>query len=285
MSIQWFPGHMSSARKKAAETMESVDVVVEMLDARIPRASCNPLITELRLQRQRPCVKVLNKADLADPAVTETWLDFFNSQARIRSIALCSKSAGDARKIPRLCESLAPHRNSTHKPLRTMIMGIPNVGKSTLMNTLLRRRISKVGDEPAVTRSQLSLRLNDRMVLIDSPGLMWPKIESHEDGLKLASVHAIGRNATIDEEVAEYLATLVLSRYPGLLSSRYGFAEQGMDGIVAIESIARCRGCFLKGRVLVPDIAKAAMILLTDFRNGKLGRISLEAPTPAGQGL
>jgi ribosome biogenesis GTPase A len=278
MSIQWFPGHMNSARRKAAETMEFIDVVIEVLDARLPEASCNPLITELRLQRQRPCLKILNKADLADPVVTQAWLNFYNKQAGARAVALSCNNASDAAKVPALCQPLAPHRNSTHKPLRMMIMGIPNVGKSTLMNMLLKRRVAHVGDEPAVTKSQQSHNINDRMTLTDSPGLLWPKIEKPEDGLKLATIHAIGRNAVIEEEVAEFLSATLLARYPGLLAARYDIVEEGLDGMDVIEAIAKKRGCLLKGRGGEPDLEKAAMILLTEYRSGKLGRISLETP-------
>jgi ribosome biogenesis GTPase A len=278
MSIQWFPGHMTSARRKAAETMEFTDVVIEVLDARAPEASCNPMIKELREHRQRPCLKILNKADLADPAVTQEWLDHYNRQEGVKAVALSCKNAGDAARVPKLCQPLAPHRDSTHKPLRMMIMGIPNAGKSTLMNMLLKRRVANVGDEPAVTKSQQCHQLNERMTLTDSPGLMWPKIENPDDGLKLAAIHAIGRNATIDEEVAEYLATTLLVRYPGLLAVRYGVAEEGLDGVGVIEAIAKKRGCLLKGKGGEPDPEKAAMIFLTEFRSGKLGRISLETP-------
>ena len=285
MSIQWFPGHMTSARRKAAETMEFTDVVIEVLDARLPEASCNPMITELRLHRQRPCLKILNKADLADPEVTKAWLNFYNKQPGVKAVALSCKNAGDAARVPALCQPLAPHRNSTHKPLRMMIMGIPNVGKSTLMNTLLKRRVASIGDEPAVTKSQQSHNINDHMTLTDSPGLLWPKIENPEDGLKLATIHAIGRNATIDEEVAEYLAATLLARYPGLLAARYGLDEVGLDGVGVVEAIAKKRGCLLNGRGGEPDLEKAAMILLTDYRSGKLGRVSLEAPETHDTGL
>jgi len=279
MSIQWFPGHMTSARKKAAETMEFIDVVIEVLDARAPEASCNPMIRELREHRQRPCLKILNKADLADPAVTQTWLNFYNQQAGVKAVALSCKSASDAAKVPKLCQPLAPHRDSNHKPLRMMIMGIPNVGKSTLMNMLLKRRVANVGDEPAVTKSQQCHQLNERMTLTDSPGLMWPKIEHNSDGLMLAAIHAIGRNAVIEEEIAAHLAATLLERYPAQLAERFGLdVAGGLDGIGVIEAVARKRGCLLKGRGGAPDMEKAAMILLTEYRAGKLGRISLETP-------
>ena len=281
MSIQWFPGHMTSARKKASETMEFIDVVIEVLDARAPEASCNPMIRELREHRQRPCLKILNKADLADPAVTQAWLNYYNQQAGVKAVALSCKSASDAAKVPKLCQPLAPHRDNNHKPLRMMIMGIPNVGKSTLMNALLKRRVAAVGDEPAITKSQQSFDLNEQMTLIDTPGLMWPKIEHESDGLMLAASHAIGRNAIIDEEVATFLADLLLARYPALLAKRYGISlpspeGEKMDGAYIIAAIAKRRGYLLKGGE--SDLEKAALMLLQDYRSGALGRISLETP-------
>ena len=278
MSIQWFLGHMTSARRKAAETMEFIDVVIEVLDARAPEASSNPMIRELREHRQRPCLKILNKADLADPAVTHDWLDYYSRQPGVKAVALSCKSASDAAKVPKLCQPLAPHRDSTHKPLRMMIMGIPNVGKSTLMNMLLKRRVANVGDEPAVTKSQQCHNLNDRMTLTDSPGLMWPKIEHPADGLMLAAIHAIGRNAVIEEEIAEHLAGILLERYPDRLVERYDLTVAGLDSVGVVEAIAKKRGCLLKGRGGEPDLEKAAMIFLTEYRSGKLGRISLETP-------
>ena len=269
---------MASARRKAAEAMEFIDVVIEVMDARAPEASSNPMIRELREHRQRPCLKILNKADLADPAVTRAWLENYSQQPGVKAVALSCKNAIDAAKVPKLCQQLAPHRDSTHKPLRMMIMGIPNVGKSTLMNMLLKRRVADVGVEPAVTKSQQCHSLNDRMTLTDSPGLMWPKIESSEDGLKLAAINAIGRNAVEEEEVADYLATVLLEHYPDRLAERYGFAVEGMSNLAVIEAIARKRGCLSKGKSGEPDMGKAAMILLTEYRNGKLGRISLETP-------
>jgi ribosome biogenesis GTPase A len=279
MAIQWFPGHMTSARRKAAETMEFTDVIIEVLDARAPEASCNPMIRELREHRQRPCLKILNKIDLADPVITQEWLDYYNRQESVKAVALSCKSATDAAKVPKLCQPLAPHRDSTHKPLRLMIMGIPNVGKSTLMNMLLKRRVAAVGDEPAVTKSQQCHKINDHMTLTDSPGLMWPKIEFDEDGFILAAIHAIGRNAVIEEEIAEHLANNLLARYPQRLAERFGLDVSGMDGVDVIEAVARKRGCLIKGRGGELDLEKASIILLTEYRAGKLGRISLESPS------
>ncbi len=276
MPIQWFPGHMASARKAATETMERTDAVIEVLDARLPEASCNPMIRELREHRARPCLKILNKSDLADPAATKAWLDFYNAQPNVKAVALSCKKPGDAAKVSGLCAALAPHRGTRLKPLRMMIMGIPNVGKSTLMNALLKRRVAAVGDEPAITKGQQSLALNECMTLTDTPGLMWPKIEHDSDGFMLAASHAIGRNAILEEEVAVFLADLLLARYPALLAFRYGFIAGSMDGADAITAIAERRCYKLKGGE--PDREKAALALLQDYRSGALGRISLETP-------
>ena len=276
MAIQWYPGHMTSARKKAAETMASIDVVIEVLDARLPEASTNPIVRELRLHRQRPCLKVLNKADLADPAVTKAWIDYYNRQEGVKAVALSSKNQGEVARIPGLCQRLAPHRNDNTKQLRMMIMGIPNVGKSTLMNALVRRKIAKVGDEPAVTKSQQIHQISVRHSIVDTPGLMWPKIEHPSDGLMLAASHAVGRNAIIDEEVAVFLAGLLLVRYPELLTARYGLPMAGIDAVAVVEGVARRRALLMRGGE--PDFEKASSVLLQDYRDGKLGRVSLETP-------
>jgi len=278
MAIQWFPGHMTTARKKAAETMAQIDVVVEVLDARLPEAGSNPMIHELRAHRQRPCLKLLNKVDLADPEATRAWLDFYNKQPGVMAVAISAKKPGDVAKLAALAQKLAPHRNDPIKPLRLMIMGIPNVGKSTLMNTWVKRRVAAVGDEPAVTKSQQRINLSPLLTLVDTPGMTWPKIEHDADGFMLAASHAIGRNAVIDEEVAVFLAGILLERYPGLLKARYGFALEGLDATGVLEAVAKKRGCILKRRGGELDLEKAAMILLTDYRSGTLGRISLETP-------
>ncbi len=276
MSIQWFPGHMNSARRKAAESMEKVDLVIEVLDARIPLASSNPMIESLRRARQRPCLKVLNKSDLADPAATKEWLAYFGKQPNVHAIAITTKKPAEVAKVPAQCLKIAPHRGTPLKPLRVMIMGIPNVGKSTLMNALLKKRVAKVGDEPAVTKTQQRLYLGTNIVLIDTPGLMWPKIEHPTDGLMLAASHAIGVNAIIEEEVATFLAGQLLERYPDLLKARYGVATADMDSVGLVEAIAQRRGYRLKGGDV--DFEKATHTLLQDYRSGALGRISLETP-------
>lgn len=281
MAIQWYPGHMTQARKKAEETMEFIDVVIEVLDARLPAASHNPMIDEMRNFRQRPNLKILNKADLADPNVTQAWLNYFNAQPNTKAVALSCKKAGDAKKIPTLCRKLAPHRGTHLKPLRMMIMGIPNVGKSTLMNALLNRRVAKVGDEPAVTKSQQRFELDDTMSITDTPGMMWPKISIESDGYMLAASHAIGRNAVIDEDVAEFLGNELLNAYPTLLNARYKLDAMKldvstMDGIDLLEAIAKRRA--YKRNNGEWDMERTAMTLLTDYRSGAIGLVSLETP-------
>ena len=278
MSIQWFPGHMTSARKKAAETLAMADVVVEVLDARLPQASSNPMIQELRAFRQRPCLKLLNKADLADPLATKAWLDYFAQQPDVKAVAISCKKPGDVARVPALAQQLAPHRNDAVKPLRLMIMGIPNVGKSTLLNAMVKKRVAAVGDQPAVTKSQQRIDISSRLTLYDTPGMLWPKIAHPVDGLMLAASHAIGVNAYIDIEVATFLAGFLLVHYPALLTARYGFKTDGVDAVAVIEAIARKRGCIIKGRGGELDLEKASLILLIDYRTGALGRISLETP-------
>lgn len=267
---------MNAARKKAAETMENTDLVIEVLDARIPQASCNPMVEQLRNFRQRPCLKILNKSDLADPHATKLWLDFYNSQKGVHAVALSCKKPADVAKVPGLAQALAPHRAVPTKPLRMMIMGIPNVGKSTLMNALLKKRVANVGDEPAVTKTQQRLYLGKNMILVDTPGMLWPKIAHPTDGLMLAASHAVGVNALIEEEVATFLAEMLLQHYAKFLTARYGFPTEGIDAVSVIEGVAKKRGYRLKGGDW--DFEKAAHTLLLDYRSGALGRVSLETP-------
>ena len=276
MSIQWFPGHMVAAQKKAAETMEFTDVVIEVLDARMPGASQNPMIKELGAARQRAHLKVLNKSDLADPKITDQWIQFFNAIPKTQAIAISCKKSGDSKKILTACKLLAPHRSSPLKPLRMMIMGVPNVGKSTLMNAILNKRIAKVGDEPAITKQQQRHQINDHMILIDTPGMMWPKIEHSHDGYLLATNNNIGKNAYNEEDVAIELGAILLKQYPELLKTRYEAKELTLDPIELLEFIAKKKNLPLRNHL--PDLEKAAIVLLNDYRHGLLGRISLETP-------
>lgn len=278
MSINWFPGHMAVAVEKIKKAMKDHDLVIEILDARCPMASANPLIEALRNHRQRPCLKVLNKMDLADANATSAWLAFFNTQTNVQAIALSAKKPGDAVKIVAAAKKLAPHRNDNFKPLRMLIMGVPNVGKSTLINALLKQRKAKVGDEPAVTKALARYDLSSTVSITDTPGLMWPKIEYPDDGLLLAASHIIGTKAYIESEVAIHLAEILLARYPQALAARYGVPGDGqsLDGVGVIEAVAAKRGFRLKGGGF--DFDKAALALLGDYRSGALGRVSLETP-------
>ena len=274
MSIAWFPGHMADARKKAAETMAKIDVVIEVLDARLPGASSNPLIERLRQHRQRPCLKILNKADLADPAASAAWVRHFGKEKQVTAVAISSKRADQVARIPRLAAALVPHRED--KGVRMMVMGVPNVGKSTLINALLKRKAAKTGDEPAITRQQSRWVLDERHDLIDTPGLMQASIPSASDAFMLAASHLIGPESYVGEDVATFLGDLLATRYPGLLRTRYDLEAEKLDGYGVISAIARKRGYLLKGGK--PDYEKAGRALMQDYRSGLLGRITLETP-------
>lgn len=277
MAIQWFPGHMHAARKQVAETMAKVDVVIEIVDARLPWSSTNPMIEGLRRHRQRPALKILNKQDLADPKLSKLWLDWFKSQAGVDAMLLGedNKSSGAAR-ISQLCSQLAPHRTGVEKPLRAMILGIPNVGKSTLMNYVAKRKIANVADTPGVTKSQQRIELQGGMILYDTPGLMWPKVEIEECGYRLAMAGSIGTNAYDQVDVAWFAIETLCERYPQTLRDRYGLIDLDKPVDELFAAIARRRGAMLSGGRV--DEQKTAELILTDFRSGTLGRITLETP-------
>lgn len=273
MSITWYPGHMLTARKEAAVAMRKTDVVIEVLDARVPRASCNPVVETLRIQNQRPALKVLNKADLADPDETRRWLAHYDAQPETKAIALSAKTPREASRIPKECLALRPATARRPTPLRMMILGIPNVGKSTLMNALLKRHLAHVGDEPAITKIQLGHQLDNGMWLIDTPGMLWPGVDG-ETALKLAATHSIGRAAYDDEDVAIPLGGYLLRHYRAALEARFAGAPDAADGAALLAWIARQRSFVAHGGV--PDLRKAATALLNDFRGGALGRVTLE---------
>ena len=282
MSIQWYPGHMTKARRLIAEAMPDQDVVIEVLDARMPRASANPLLTELR--GTKPCVKVLSKSDLADPEVTKRWLQHFErleptrhvASGRVLAIAITTQREAETRtRIAEACGALArPSRG--RKTARAMIVGIPNVGKSTLVNTLAQRKIANVGDEPAVTKGKQVVELKNGMTVSDNPGIMWPKIEDPIGGLRLAFGGAIPDAALDYESVAQFGAKFMLQSYPDLLLRRYKLTELPGGAHELIEEIGRRRGCLQRGGKV--DLHKASDIFIHEFRTGALGRISLERP-------
>src|SRR6185369_9723575 len=237
MAINWFPGHMLTARTKAAETMRKTDLVIEVLDARAPQSSCNPVFEKLRRAGQRPALKLLNKSDAADPEQTRRWLGHYNAQPEVRAIALCAKKPREIEGVLAACRALRPDRGAPDKPLRMMILGIPNVGKSTLMNALLERHVAHVGDEPAITKIQMLHKLGPGMSLVDTPGMLWPGV-AQEAALKLAAAHSIGRAAYDDEDVAMDLGRILLERYPHLLAARFGELPDGCDAHGLLHLIA-----------------------------------------------
>ncbi|HEX7499670.1 MAG TPA: ribosome biogenesis GTPase YlqF [Polyangia bacterium] len=273
MAINWYPGHMATARKAAAESMRKIDLVIEVLDARIPHSSCNPMFEVLRRQGQRPALKLLNKADFADPEHTRRWLQHYNSQPDVKALSLCAKRPREVQRIPRLCQAMLPGRGTPGRPLRMMILGIPNVGKSTLMNALLKRHVAPVGDEPAITKSQMLHSLGTGMTLMDTPGMLWPGMTQYVS-YKLAATHGIGRAAYEDEDVAVHLADYLVRQYPALLTRRFGLVAANCDGHGLLAAIAQVRGLVKRAGGL--DIARAATTLLNEFRSGALGPISLE---------
>lgn len=272
MSFNWFPGHMIAARDKAAETMRMTDVVIEVLDARVPLSSCNPTFEKLRRAGQRPALKLLNKSDLAEPEQTRRWLQHFNAQPGMHGLALSAKNARDVARILPACRALRRDRGVPSKPLRMMILGIPNVGKSTLMNALLKRHVAHVGDEPAITKVQMLHKLGPDMILVDTPGMTWPGMEE-ETAFKLAATHSIGRAAYDEEEVALRLGRTLLVRYPQLVGERFGRLPRPCNEHGLLAFIAESRHLMKAG---APDLARAATTLLNDFRSGALGRITLE---------
>lgn len=275
MTINWFPGHMHKSRKQIAELMPRVDVVVEVLDARLPDASSNPLLTELR--RGRPCLKILNKCDLADPRVTDDWIKAFEARSRqIRALAVSAVRPRDLMRLSRLCRSLAPSRGVPGKPLRILVVGIPNVGKSTLINSLAGRRIAKVGDKPAITKAPQQVDLRNGLLLVDTPGVLAPNLADQQAALRLAASGAIGDNAMDYQLVAQFLVEFLRQHYPSLLQERFGLGELPEESEVLLEAIGRQRGCLAAGGVV--DRQRAAEALLRDLQSGRLGRITLEFP-------
>lgn len=283
MSIQWYPGHMSKARKVIEEAMASHDIVIEVLDARMPVASENPLVTELR--KHRPCVKVLSKSDLADPVVTAAWMRHFEThrtekskahpEGNVAAIAISTDKRNEAkRRIPELCKKLVPHRSNAKRTVRAMVLGIPNVGKSTLINTLASRRAANVGDKPAVTKQLQRVEIDDGFAVSDNPGILWPRIDDERAGLMLAFGGAIPDTAMHSEPVALFGAGILLQHYAPLVVARYKLKEVPASPDDLLDEIARRRGGLRAGGVIDRD--KAADILLHDFRSGAIGRVSLE---------
>ena len=268
---------MNKAKKAIADRLKSVDMVIEMLDARLPASSENPLLAQL--SKGKPKLKILNKQDLADPERTAVWLDYFNSREQTNAIALDSSEKSAAPKITAACRALVPNRKGIDKPLRVLICGIPNVGKSTLINGMIGKKSAKTGNEPGITKAEQRLFLADDFWLYDTPGMLWPKIIVEQSGYNLAASGAVGRNALDEEEVALELLDYLRRHYLPLLQARYAADKDPSshwDDTSWLEWIARKLGALLGGGRV--NYQKAAENVLTDFREGAIGRITLETP-------
>jgi ribosome biogenesis GTPase A len=273
---------MHLTRKAIGERIKDIDVVIEMLDARLPGSSANPMLAELI--KGKPALKVLSKQDLADPARTALWLAHYNALPGVKAIGLDTSMTSPAKALVDACQQLAPNRGGMVKPMRVLICGIPNVGKSTLINTLKGKRAAKTGDEAGVTKLEQRITLADDFYLYDTPGVLWPRIIVAQSGYNLAASGAIGVNAFDEEEVALELLNYLIPHYPQALHTRYKVNEvPSHSDEQLLEAIGRQRGAVQSGGRV--NTAKAADIVIHDFRSGALGRLTLETPQEFGQWL
>ncbi|MBL0215356.1 MAG: ribosome biogenesis GTPase YlqF [Myxococcales bacterium] len=281
MSLQWYPGHMTKARRELAALMPSQDVMIEVIDGRLPKASSNPLLAEIR--GKKPVIKVLTKSDLADPEVTRAWVTYLEGEPGVKAFAATTDRPQVTRKrIAELSRHMAQHRGPD-KPVRALIAGVPNVGKSTLLNTLINRPVAKVGDKPAVTKEQQAVTLANGMVITDSPGLMWPKIEHEPRAFRLAFAGSIPDTAIDYLTIGMFGAEYLLARYPALIVARYKLGVAPASAEALLVEVGRRRGGLRKGGIV--DLHKAAELLVHEFRAGVLGPISLEEPPVDGRPL
>ncbi|ARN75802.1 ribosome biogenesis GTPase YlqF [Oceanicoccus sagamiensis] len=274
MSIQWFPGHMNKARKQVEEILPQIHLIIEVLDARIPFSSENPMIAKLR--GDKPCIKVLTKSDLADPALTKQWITYLDQKQGVKALALTTQQPEKTQSLIDLCRKILPERDKGHNDIHVMIMGIPNVGKSTLINTLAGKTIAKTGNEPAVTKGQQRINLRNGIMLFDTPGMLWPKVESEQGSYRLATTGAIKDTAMSYDDVAFFAADFLLKHYPELLKKRYQLDNLPDTELEFLEIIGKKRGCLRSGGKV--DLEKISTILLHELRAGTLGRITLETP-------
>jgi ribosome biogenesis GTPase A len=273
---------MHLTKKAIEERVKAIDVVIELLDARLPGSSANPMLTELT--GHKPALKVLNKQDLADPVQTADWLAHYSARPGTRALALDASMATPARALVQACHELAPNRGGMAKPMRVLICGIPNVGKSTLINTLTARRAAKTGDEAGITKLEQRITLADDFYLYDTPGMLWPRIIVAKSGYNLAASGAIGRNAFNEEEVALELLDYLKTHYPQALTSRYKLTQvEALTDEDLLAAIGRQRGALQSGQRV--NLQKAAEIVIYDFRAAALGRITLETPLEFAQWL
>lgn len=272
MTIAWYPGHMFKANKDMAKLIQQIDVIIEVLDARMPSASSNPLLHKMRRQHHKPCLHILNKSDLADPSGTARWIRYLNSQPGSRALANGKNSLLSTQVILGACQSLITVEKRKYT---AVIAGIPNVGKSTLMNQIAGRKLAKTGNEPAVTKNQQRVKLNDRWYLFDTPGVLWPRLEDQDAAYRLAAAGAIRNTAIVFEDVAMEAAEFLMRDYPEALKRRYGFQQLPESPEQFMTELAQRRAC--RGRYGV-DWHRVSEILLHDFREGKLGPLTLEQP-------
>lgn len=281
MSIQWFPGHMAKAKRLLTENIKLVDVVIELRDARIPQASANPLLA--KITGHKPRIIVLAKTDLAHREKTSAWLSYFEQEEQTQAVALNLKNRKDVNrlllpKIKALAEPLVPRSKQGDfrlRPARSMIVGIPNVGKSTLINAFAGKATAKTGALPGVTRIKQWIKLNDGSELLDTPGILWPKLDDPLVARQLAVTGAVGQGGFDEYELAVWLLSYLAANFAPLLE-RYKLSDPELPGAELLEAVARARGCLMTGGHV--DYARAADIVLTDFRSGKLGQVTLESP-------
>jgi ribosome biogenesis GTPase A len=273
--LNWFPGHMAAARREIADAMPKIDLVIEVLDARIPFSSENPLVAELR--GNRPCIQILNKDDLADPDVTPDWLAHIGAREGVMAL---SHQRNDARLTQRLLDRVRALVPPKEKPLSAMIVGIPNVGKSTLINALSGRAIAKTGNKPAITRHQQRVAVGRHLVLWDTPGFLWPRLSPKVCGYRLAVTGAISDRIVDAEQIADFALRFLAERYPERLIEGFGLTEIPEDSEALLEAIGQRRNYLRKGGIV--DRERAANAVLKDLGAGALGRISLETPADCG---
>lgn len=279
MQIQWYPGHMTKAKRAMKEDIKLIDLVIELVDARVPLGSRNPDIDELAKGKGR--IVLLNKADLADDGCTERWIAWFKEQG-IHALRINARSGMGMKQIQPLVQEACKEkierdrrRGIKNRPVRTMVVGIPNVGKSTFINSFAGKACAKTGNKPGVTKGNQWIRLNKTLELLDTPGILWPKFEDQEVGKRLAFIGSIKDEILNLEELSLELLDYIRTNYPGLLNTRYGIEEEGTP-VSLLEAVADKRKCLIRGQEI--DYAKAAGIVMEEFRNGKIGRITLEFP-------
>lgn len=277
MNYQWYPGHMTRARRMMQEDIRLIDLVIELTDARAPCSSRNPDIDEFGKNKAR--LILLNKSDLADEQQNRAWTEYFRSRG-FQAVQINARSGAGIKQITEAIREACREkterdrrRGIQNRPVRAMVVGIPNVGKSTFINTLAGKACTRTGNRPGVTKGKQWIRLNKQVELLDTPGILWPKFEDQSVGLKLAVIGTIRDELLQTEELALWMFDYLRAQYPGRLSGRYQIAEEGSGGEL-LGRVAASRGCLLKGGL--PDLEKAAALVVDDFRSGRLGRVTLE---------